>query len=79
MTDATNTNINNITIAMPGITNDAKQLPWLVRALWYCFFGFYLTGIWLAVAYVLALTVIGLPWAQKMFAATPTVLTLQRR
>lgn len=79
MSNNVNTNVNNITIAMPGITNDARQLPFLVRALWYCLAGFYLTFFWLVVAYVLALTVIGLPWAQRMFAFTPTVLTLQRR
>lgn len=73
------TNTNNVTVNLVGYPTNVQQLPWLIRALWYLILGWPLAALWVSLAYLLALTIIGLPWAQRMFIATPTVLTLQRR
>lgn len=71
--NATNTNATNIYMAH----HRPNQLPFLVRALWFVFFGWYLALLWLGVAIVFASTIIGLPIATWMFARTNAVLTLQ--
>ena len=50
-----------------------------LRALWYIFIGWWLTGISLAVGYFAALTIIGLPLAFWIFNRTGTLLTLRPR
>jgi uncharacterized membrane protein YccF (DUF307 family) len=50
-----------------------------LRALWYIFIGWWLTGISLAIGYVAGLTVIGLPLAFWIFNRTGTLLTLRPR
>jgi uncharacterized membrane protein YccF (DUF307 family) len=50
-----------------------------LRALWYIFIGWWLTGISLAVGYLAGLTVIGLPIAFWIFNRTGTLLTLRPR
>ena len=47
----------------------------LVRALWFIFIGWWLTGIVNVLAYLIALTVIGLPVAFMIFNRLPSVLT----
>ena len=51
----------------------------LVRALWYVFVGWWLTGLLMAVAWGVALTVIGLPLTFYLVNRIPTVLTLRPR
>lgn len=51
----------------------------LLRALWFIFIGWWATFLWLHVAYVLCMTVVGLPLGFVMFDATPKVLTLEKR
>ncbi len=51
----------------------------VVRTLWFVFVGWWLTGIVNVVAYLIALTVIGLPVAFMIFNRLPTVLTLRPR
>lgn len=72
-----NTNVNNVNIVMGG-QNGVQQRPWLLRAIYFLTIGFWLTAIWLNLAYLIALTIIGLPVAQTMFAKTNAVLTLHR-
>lgn len=70
---------------MPGNTivyvGDRKpnQLPFLVRALWFLFLGWWLALSWISVAIVFAVTIIGLPIATWMFERTNAVMTLQQR
>lgn len=54
-----------------------KQLPFLVRAVWFIFFGWYFALAWITVAIILAALVITLPIATWMFARTNAVMTLQ--
>lgn len=56
-----------------------KQLPFLVRALWFLFVGWYLALLWITVAIILACTILGLPIATWMFERTNAVMTLQVR
>lgn len=51
----------------------------LVRAVWYIFVGWWLTGITMGVAYVAMITVIGIPIALWLINRIPTVLTLRPR
>ena len=53
--------------------------PFLVRVLWYLFIGWWLTGISLALGYLAAITIIGLPLAFWIFDRTGTLLTLRPR
>jgi uncharacterized membrane protein YccF (DUF307 family) len=50
-----------------------------VRILWYVFIGWWLSGIVTVGAYLLALTVLGLPVAFMIFNRMPTILTLRPR
>jgi uncharacterized membrane protein YccF (DUF307 family) len=53
--------------------------PLLVRALWFVLIGWWLTGLVNVLAYLIALTIIGLPLAFMIFNRLPTVLTLRPR
>ncbi len=54
-------------------------LNFFLRALWYIFIGWWLTGISLAIGYFAALTIMGLPLAFWIFNRTGTLLTLRPR
>ncbi len=60
------------------VVSNMPQHNILVRALWYLLVGWWLTGVWIEVAYVLCLTVIGLPIGFWMFDRVPGVLSLRR-
>jgi uncharacterized membrane protein YccF (DUF307 family) len=51
----------------------------LVRTLWFVFIGWWLTGLVNIIAYLIALTIIGLPVAFMIFNRLPSVLTLRPR
>jgi uncharacterized membrane protein YccF (DUF307 family) len=62
------------------VVTEGKSGPnFFLRALWYIFIGWWLTGISLAVGYLAGLTVIGLPLAFWIFNRTGTLLTLRPR
>lgn len=61
-----------------GRVSAAPQLPFLIRALYFVLIGWWLSGTWMIVAYVLCLTVIGLPLSFLMFDVVPMVTTLKR-
>lgn len=61
-----------------GRVSAAPQLPFLIRALYFVLIGWWLSGTWMIVAYVLCLTVIGLPLGFLMFDVVPMVTTLKR-
>ena len=45
---------------------------------WFLLIGFWLTSVWLTVAYALSLTIILLPFSIVMIDRVPAMLTLQR-
>ncbi|RKS81145.1 uncharacterized membrane protein YccF (DUF307 family) [Haloarcula quadrata] len=57
----------------------SEQRSLLVRAVWFLLVGWWVTGIWLSVAWFLNVTIIGLPFGIKMINKVPLVLTLKRR
>jgi uncharacterized membrane protein YccF (DUF307 family) len=49
----------------------------LIRALYFIIFGLWFSGIWAAVAWVLCVTIIGLPFGLWMLNRLPQVATLK--
>jgi uncharacterized membrane protein YccF (DUF307 family) len=50
----------------------------LLRAVWFVFVGFSLTAIWMSLAYLLCITIIGMPAGFWMFDRAPALLTLRK-
>ncbi len=60
------------------VVSETPQYNFLLRALWYLLVGWWLTGVWVEVGYVLCATIIGLPVGFWMFDKVPAVLSLRR-
>jgi uncharacterized membrane protein YccF (DUF307 family) len=56
-----------------------REIPFLLRVIWFFVLGWELTGIWILVAWALNLTIIGLPLGLWMINRVPQVLTLKAR
>lgn len=54
------------------------QRPWPLRAIWFLLVGWWLSGIWLATAYVLLVSVVGMPVSFWMYGRIGAVTTLFR-
>ena len=66
--------VQQIYIAAP-----PEELPLGIRALWFVFVGLWAGQIWLLVAWLLNLTLIGLPLGMWMLNQLPQVMTLRQR
>ena len=55
-----------------------EQHPLLIRAIYFVLIGWWLSGIWMAVAYALLLTIVGMPGAFWMYGRIGAVTTLYR-
>ncbi len=55
------------------------QYPLWLRALWFVFIGWWLSAIWLFIAWGLSVSIIGMVIAFWMFDQVPTIITLARR
>ena len=64
---------------MSKIRQEARQLPFIVRAIWFIFVGWELTAVWIAIAWFLNAIIIGLPLGLWMIDRVPQVLTLKAR
>lgn len=53
-----------------------RSIPLILRILWFIFLGWEITGFWILVAWLLNVTVIGLPLGLWMIDKVPFVLTL---
>ncbi len=72
-------NMNNMVVNVGQIPVAARnQFPWLTRAIYFMPLGLTLSLIWILLAWIIAVTIIGLPLAQSMFLRTNQVMTLQR-
>jgi hypothetical protein len=77
--------INNITVmamapptpAVVVVAGQAGGPNLLVRALWFLFIGLWLGPLWLVVAWLLLLSIIGLPLGLLMINRLPQVMTLK--
>jgi uncharacterized membrane protein YccF (DUF307 family) len=54
------------------------QHPFLLRALYFLLVGWWFSGLWMAVAYILLLTIVGIPAAFWMYGRIGAVTTLYR-
>ena len=71
----------NFTVSYYGNRTVVQEMPQyniLLRTLWYLLVGWWLTGVWVEVAYVLCLTFILMPVGFWMFDRVPTIVSLRR-
>ena len=54
------------------------QVAWYVRGVWFVLVGWWASAGWMSLAWVVQLTVIGIPIALLMFNRTPFVASLYR-
>lgn len=55
-----------------------EQRPLLVRAIWFVFIGWWASLLWMAVAYLFTVSIIGIPVAIWMYGKLPAVVSLYR-
>ena len=53
-----------------------RSLP--VRAVWFLLVGWWASGVWMAVAYALTLSIVGIPVAIWMYGKLPAIVSLYR-
>lgn len=59
-------------------TAGVRQLPFLVRALWFVLVGWWLSALWIALAWALCASIIGMILGFWMFDRVPAIITLRR-
>lgn len=55
-----------------------RQTAWPIRGIWFLLVGWWASGVWMAIAWLISLTVVGLPVAVLMFNRTPFIASLYR-
>ncbi|MFT4036737.1 MAG: hypothetical protein QM692_01050 [Thermomicrobiales bacterium] len=60
------------------VVTGARQRPFLIRALYFLLIGWWLSGLWMAIAYLALVTIIGIPLAFWMYNRVGAVTTLFR-
>ncbi len=58
---------------------EIRQLPFLVRAIYFVLIGWWFSAIWIAIAWALCASVIGMLFGFWMFNRVPAIITLARR
>jgi uncharacterized membrane protein YccF (DUF307 family) len=58
--------------------SQAPQTSFGLRAIYFLLMGWWISLVWMELAWVAGVTIIGLPLSVAMFALTPTVATLAR-
>jgi uncharacterized membrane protein YccF (DUF307 family) len=66
-------------IAAKSTRQPAREVPFLLRVIWFFVLGWELTGVWILVAWAFNITLIGLPVGIWMLDRVPQVLTLKSR
>jgi len=59
-------------------TGSAPQLGCLLRAVYFVFIGWWFSALWMELAYLLCLSIIGLPLGFWMFDRTPAIVSLRQ-
>jgi len=60
------------------VVSGVEQQPLLIRAVYFLLVGWWLSGLWMALAYALLISIIGLPAAFWMYGRIGAVTTLFR-
>ena len=60
------------------VERDVPQLPFLLRAVYFLLIGWWLSAIWLAIAWALNVSIIGMVIGFWMFDRTATLVSLAR-
>lgn len=60
------------------VISGQAQRPFLIRALYFLLIGWWLSGLWMAAAYVFLVTIVGMPLAFWMYGRIGAVTTLFR-
>jgi len=60
------------------VVTGREQVAWPIRGVWFVLVGWWASAIWMAVAWLIQLTIIGIPVALLMFNRTPFVASLYR-
>lgn len=76
---APSVNVNVGASAIPMILAPAKGPPFIVRALWYLFVGWWLSALIIVVGYALIGVIVGIPLAFALFNRIPQAMTLRPR
>ncbi len=61
------------------VKQPVREIPFLIRVIWFFVFGWELAGAWILIAWALNLTILGLPLGLWMIDRVPQVLTLKAR
>lgn len=72
-------NVNVNSPIMPMIVTAPASPPLIARVFWYIFVGWWLSAVLIVLAYVLMVTIIGIPVAFALFNRIPQALTLRAR
>ena len=60
------------------VVSATKQRPFILRAIYFILIGWWLSGLWMAAAYVFLITIVGMPVAFWMYGRIGAVTTLFR-
>lgn len=60
------------------IERQREQVAWPLRGLWFVFVGWWASAIWMGAAWLIQLTIVGIPIALLMFNRTPFIASLYR-
>ncbi|MEM7115582.1 MAG: YccF domain-containing protein [Chloroflexota bacterium] len=66
-------------IAKEKFAEPVREIPFILRVIWFFVLGWELAGLWILVAWALNATIIGLPLGLWMIDRVPQVLTLKAR
>lgn len=55
-----------------------RQRPFLIRALYFVLIGWWASAVWMALAYAVCCTILGLPLGVWMFDFVPALVSLRR-
>lgn len=66
-------------IAVNTVKQPARQVPFLLRVIWFFVLGWELAGVWILIAWAFNISIIGLPIGLWMIDRLPQVLTLKFR
>jgi uncharacterized membrane protein YccF (DUF307 family) len=67
-----------VQVSPTGEVRAAPQINVLIRALYFVLIGWWLSGLWMVVAYACCMTIILLPVGFLMFDLVPTLVSLKR-